>query len=272
MTDQTGADGSHAAGGAPDLAASAWRRAVAAALTTYVNGYHRHEILCDAAVPDCPVLFVSNHGFGGLVDLNVLAAVSLRHSGVVPRPTTALVHHMAWTVGVGPLVEALGGHPASRRTAAEAFAAGRNILVFPGGDIDAGKSWRDRNTIVFDGRSGYAALAMEHQVPIVPIVTAGAGESLLVLSDGQRLARALRMPQLLRLKTLPISLSIPWGLSVGAAGLLPYLPLPTKLVTAVMPPVTPQPDESAAALADRVHRVMQARLDELIAHRIPLLG
>jgi 1-acyl-sn-glycerol-3-phosphate acyltransferase len=64
---------------------------------------------------------------------------------------------------------------------------------------------------------------MEAGVPIVPIVTAGAGESLMVLSDGQRLARALRLDKTLRLKALPVTVSLPWGLNVGGVGLLPYV-------------------------------------------------
>ncbi|GFG65500.1 hypothetical protein MKUB_29900 [Mycobacterium kubicae] len=74
-------------------------------------------------------------------------------------------------------------------------------------------------------------MAIEAGVPIVPIITAGAGESLFVISSGERLARALRLDKLLRVKPAPLSVSLPWGLSIGAVGLLPYLPLPTKLRT-----------------------------------------
>lgn len=43
--------------------------------------------------------------------------------------------------------------------------------------MDAAKSWRDRNGICFAGRTGFARIAIEHGVPIVPVVTAGAGET-----------------------------------------------------------------------------------------------
>jgi hypothetical protein len=79
------------------------------------------------------------------------------------------------------------------------------------GDLDAAKAWDDRNRIVFGGRNGYARLAIDNGVPIVPIVTAGAGESLFVISSGERLARATRIDKLLRLKAAPISVSLPWG-------------------------------------------------------------
>ncbi|MCV7056629.1 1-acyl-sn-glycerol-3-phosphate acyltransferase [Mycolicibacterium gilvum] len=252
----------------PDIAPPGW---LAAAIQTYLRVYHRHEIQIDAPVPDQPALFVCNHGFGGVIDLNVAAFVAARQAAGVTRPTTAMVHQIAWTLGVGPLVERFGGTPGSREAAGAAFEAGHNVLVFPGGDVDAGKSWRDRNRITFHG-SGFARLAKAHRVPIVPVVTAGAGESLVVLSNGQTLARTLQLPKFLRVKALPVTLSVPWGLNVGVVGLAPYLPMPTKLVTAVMPAMLPEADESADDFAHRVHGVMQARLDALTARRTPLLG
>ena len=242
-----------------------------AAIQTYLRVYHRHEVRIDSAVPDRPVLFVCNHGFGGVIDLNVAAFVAARQAANIARPTTALVHQIAWTLGAGSVVERFGGTPGSREAADAAFAAGHNVLVFPGGDVDAAKSWRHRNKITFHG-TGFARLAQDHQVPIVPVVTAGAGESLLVLSDGRPAARMLGLPNLLRLKSLPLSVSIPWGLNVGVVGLLPYLPLPTKLVTAVMPEMLAGTDESPEELAQRVKDAMQARLDALTAGRIPVLG
>lgn len=124
---------------------------------------------------------------------------------------------------------------------------------------------RDRNKIIFAGRSGFARLAIEAGVPIVPVVTAGAGDSLLVLSDGQKLAKTLKLDRLLRMNALPVSVSFPWGLNVGLVGLLPYVPLPAKIRTRVLPPMRPKPDETAVAFAHRVETAMQAALDTLTA-------
>lgn len=233
----------------------------------YLRHYHRHSVHLDETVPDTTVLFVSNHGFGGLVDLNVAAAFSALDLAEVTRPVTSLVHQLAWTFGLGTLVEAFGGVQASADAVEEAFAADRNVLVFPGGDVDAGKSWYDRNTVCFDGRTGFAKIALAHGVPVVPIVTAGAGESLFVIHDGRGLAAALRLPKLLRLKTLPISISVPWGLSVGIAGMLPYVAFPTKLDTAILPAMSAEPGESAESFANRVEAAMQARLDLLVSRK-----
>ena len=241
-------------------------------LSAYLQRYHRHEIHLDAPIPDEPVLFVCNHGFGGVIDLNALALVRSLHQLEVARPVTFLVHEIAWTLGAGQLIEAMGGRPGSRRAVQEAYAADHHVAVFPGGEVDASKSWRHRHTIRFAGRSGYAKVAIEHGVPIVPIVTAGAGESLFVLSDGQWLARRLGLPKRLRVKAFPVSLSVPWGLNVGVAGIMPYAPLPAKLHTAVLAPVHVQAGESPETLAARVEHTMQDRLHELVTNRTPILG
>lgn len=238
----------------------------------FLRTYHRHHVEIDAPLPATPALLVSNHGFGGVIDLNAMALVRVLHQLDVHENVTFLVHQVAWTLGAGRLVESMGGRPGSPEAVREAFAAGRHVAVFPGGDVDAAKAWGDRNTICFAGRSGFARIAMEHGVPIVPVVTAGAGETLFVLWDGQGLARALRLPKLLRMKALPVSVSIPWGLNVGAVGMLPYVPLPARLSTAVLPPMTAHEGETPADFAARVEAAMQDRLTELVHDRIPFLG
>lgn len=260
-------------GGDPD--ASALDTALAAfrdAATEFVRRYHRLQIDVEATGLDTPVLFVVNHGFGGIFDLNVLAALAALQDLDLDRPVTFLTHQLAWTLGVGPVIEHLGAQPASEEKAAEAFAAGHHVMVFPGGDLDAGKPWFRRNDVVFGGRTGFARLAIEQQVPIVPIVTAGAGESLLVLSDGKPLARALQLDKLLRIKALPVSVSLPWGINVGVVGMVPYLPLPTKLHTTVLPAMPVRESEDAEGYAERVHTVMQDALTAMTEHRRPILG
>jgi len=239
---------------------------------SFLRVYHRHEVTTGGEPPAGPVLFVANHGFGGIVDLNVFASLSALADISPNRDVTILCHQLAWTLKVGKIVEAAGARPAEYTCAAQAFERGNHVLVFPGGDVEQGKSFADRDKIVFAGRRGFARLAIDGGVPIVPVVTAGAGESLLVLSDGQRLARALRLDRALRMKALPVSVSLPWGLSVGVVGLVPYLPLPTKLTTAVLDPMWPVDGEPPDAFGDRVETTMQTALSTMTAGRTPLLG
>ncbi len=221
-----------------------------------------------------PALIVANHGFGGIFDLNAFTLAALAER-LRPRDDvefTFLTHQLAWTLGVGPYLEAAGAAVASPASAMEALAKGHYVVVMPGGDLDAGKSFRRRNEIVFGGRTGFARVALEARVPIIPVVMSGAGETLLVLWDGQPLARLLRLPQLARTKTLPVSLSVPYGLSIGIAGMLPYLPLPAKMRAAVLDPIDAWDDETPRLLATRVEAAMQDKLREQTKNRLPFIG
>ncbi|TQK30540.1 lysophospholipid acyltransferase family protein [Arthrobacter sp. SLBN-53] len=238
----------------------------------FVRKYNRLEIDTAEHSFDEPVLFVANHGFGGIFDLNVFATSAALEQLHLDRDVTILTHQLAWTLGVGRFIEPIGARPASVESAQEAFARGEHVAVYPGGDIDSAKSWEDRNRIMFGGRTGFARLAIDNGVPIVPIVTAGAGESLFVISSGERLARATRLDKLLRLKSAPISVSLPWGLNIGVVGLLPYLPLPTKLQTRVLPVMPAESGEEPAEYAARVESAMQSALTEMTEGRTPLLG
>ena len=192
---------------------------------------------------------------GAIFDLNVFATNAALDQLELDRPVTALTHQLAWTLGVGPLIEALGARPASHDSAREAFENGEHVLVFPGGDIEAGKPRDERNQVVFGGRSGFARLAIEYDVPIVPIVTAGAGESLLVLARGERLARALRVDKLLRIKALPLTVSLPWGVSVGAVGSCPTFRCPRNSTPACCPPSRPSRTRNPTPLPNASSRL-----------------
>lgn len=237
----------------------------------FVRNCHRLTVEVDVPIPDEPCLVVANHGFGGIVDLNAYATLTALDENT-ERPVTILVHQMAWTFGAGPLVESVGGRPASHDEARESIRAGRHVLVFPGGDLDGAKPFAERDKIKLGGRTGFARLAISERVPIVPIVSAGAGESLLVLSDGQALAKALRLRRLLRSDVIPVSCAVPWGLNVGVAGLVGYLPLPSKLDTAILAPIRVLLGEDRDELAARVGMRMQQRLDVLTHGRRPVVG
>jgi hypothetical protein len=108
----------------------------------------------------------------------------------------------------------------------------------------------------------------------VPVVTAGAGESLLVLSDGHRLTELLRLLRLLRVHTRPgLPVAVPAGLGFGVMAVaVRYLPFPTRLETAALEAVAPASGQTAEALASRVQSRMQEAMDQLTRGRRWLLG
>jgi 1-acyl-sn-glycerol-3-phosphate acyltransferase len=172
-----------------------------------------------------------------------------------------------------PLARALarlGAIRADRELARRALATGYAVQVYPGGDLDACRSVRDRNRIVFAGRTGYAELACEAGVPIVPVVSIGGHETLLVLDSGARFAERFEFMRRRRLTTFPITVSVPWGLWIGPTP--GYIPLPSRIVVRVLDPI-PTAGESVARLDALVRDRLQQALDELAAERrLPLWG
>ncbi len=239
----------------------------------WLKVYHRHEVILDAPVPDQPCMIVTNHGFGGYTDLNIWAFYRTIEEVDFGRTVTFLVHQVSWDQDwMGKLTEASGAVRANPREARAAWKRGEHVVVLPGGDLEASKPFWRRNKVDFFGRSGFARLAMENDIPIIPVVTAGAGEGQLVLTDGQRLAKALKLPERVRYNAMPISIAWPFGLTVNVTGLQASFPLPTKLKSAVLPALTARPDESPEEYAKRVQAAMQKRMDRLVKGRIPIIG
>jgi 1-acyl-sn-glycerol-3-phosphate acyltransferase len=225
-------------------------------------------------VPDGAALYVANHN-GGLVtaDTFIFGAALYRALGLDGVPYGLAHEVILQAPGIHQLLVPLGAVRASPKNARALFDAGKKVLVYPGGDIDAMRPFAQRDRIVFGLRRGYIRLALRTGVPIVPVVAAGAHATSLVLSDGRRLAQLLDLPRRFRLEVCPVTLSVPWGLVVGITP--PYLPFPTRIFMEVMEPVRfERTGEAAANDAEyvehchrRVHGEMEARLARLAAER-----
>jgi 1-acyl-sn-glycerol-3-phosphate acyltransferase len=124
---------------------------------------------------------------------------------------------------------------------------------------------------------GFLRLALRAGAPVVPVVSAGTHEQLIVLARGDGLARLLRTERWLRTKVIPIVLCVPWGLSIG---LFPYVPLPAQTTIAFGKPLR-WPELRASDADDpavlgrcyaEVVNAMQRMLDRLSDGRRPWLG
>lgn len=189
------------------------------------------------SVPEPPCLLVSNHSGGVLVpDAFGLGFTWYSHFGT-SRPLHGLIHEVPMQIKrLGEPLAKLGGITADREAGRRVLAdVGRDLLVMPGGDLDVYRPYRDRYRVQFGGRRGYAKLALAAGVPIVPVANSGAHATFMVLSDGQRIARALKLRKYFRAGIFPISLTAPWGLTIGP---WPHVPIPTRFRYRFGPPVT----------------------------------
>ena len=231
-----------------------------------------------ARVPaEGPVLLVGNHN-GGLVTTDTyLTLVALWERFGLERPVHMLAHDFILAdPTLRRYAQRLGALRAGDASARRAFERGDLVLVYPGSDLDTFRPFRDRNRIELGGRHGFVRLALRERVPIVPVVTAGTHEQLIVLTRGDRLARALGMRRWGRTEVFPIVLALPWGLTTG---FVPYLPLPAQTTLAFGEPIRwDLPPEAAddPALVERcyeqVRAAMQASLDGITRGRRTWLG
>jgi 1-acyl-sn-glycerol-3-phosphate acyltransferase len=222
-------------------------------------------------------LLVSNHS-GGQFSLDVpILAVEYYDTFGYDRPIRTLAHDILFTGPVACVLQRLGIIRANRKNADEALHSGNVVVVFPGGDYDACRPTSEQHVVDFNGRTGYVRTAIETGVPIVPVVSIGGQENQLCLTRGVGLAQRLgRIAKAARLNTLPVSIGLPFGVSLG--GLLPpNLPLPTKIVTQILEPIDvtahfgENPD--IAVVDAYVREVMQVVLTELSRQRrLPIVG
>src|SRR4051794_2720850 len=238
--------------------------------------YFRGDVRGLGNIPEeGPVLLVGNHSGGNLTpDTGVFTLAYNAYFGV-ERPFYQLAHNLVLSMPGLSFLRKFGTVAASPQNAEKALSSGAALLVYPGGDYEVHRPVWERHKVDFNGRKGFIRLALEHDVPLVPVVAIGGQETSLFLSRGEGLARLLMLDRLFRLKVLPISLSIPWGLNVG--DMLGHVPLPAKIVVEVLPPIhlrqefgdKPDLDE----VYDEVIARMQAALDALAAERrLPLIG
>jgi 1-acyl-sn-glycerol-3-phosphate acyltransferase len=239
-----------------------------------IKGYHRAEVRGLDSFPPGGALVVSNHS-GGLfpVDVPVFATGFYEKFGY-ERPVYTLSHDMMFNGPIAEFFVRTGFIRANHENADEALRSGGVVVVFPGGDYDVYRPTLSQNKVDFDGRTGYVRAALNAGVPIVPTVGIGGQETQLYLSRGMGLAHLLRLDKLMRVKILPISVGLPFGLSA----VLPVnVPLPTKIVMQVLEPIDVVAEFGADPDIDEVdahvRRVMQKALDRLAKERrFPVIG
>ena len=217
-----------------------------------------------------PVLLVGNHSGGTLIaDTFVFTTRFYEHFGV-ERRFHQLAHDLVLALpGLG-LLRKYGTVAANREHARRALHAGAAVLVYPGGDHETFRpSWHSGD-VEFDGRKGFVRLALEEDVPVVPVVSIGGQETALFLTRGRRAVELLGLDRLLRLKVLPVALAPPLGVTV--LDLPGRIPLPAKITVQVLEPLDLSGLEVDAAY-ELLTGTMQDALDELSAERsLPVLG
>lgn len=193
-------------------------------------------------------LIVSNHALFAL-DAAVLAALIIRDIGRHPR---FLADRMLWKVPVlRTVIQAIGALPGAPGAAVALLQAGELVFVYPGGVDDSLKFNYERYRLMWKTRAGFARVAMQAGVPILPVVGLGIDEMYSVVARepfiGRRLFGSPRYD-------LPIAF--------GAFGTIVPRRVPQRYV--VLPPVATQGDPERPQDVERVragvYDALEARL------------
>jgi 1-acyl-sn-glycerol-3-phosphate acyltransferase len=184
--------------------------------------------------------------------------------------------------GLGDYFRQVGVIPASRQGVTAALTAGRDVIIWPGGDVDSMRNWRKRDQAVLGGRKGFIRQAIRSGVPIVPVASIGGHDTAFVLSEGRWIANGLDrvsgLKKKLRGTRMPVVLGIPFGLTIET--IPTHLPLPAKIRTELLDPI--RVDDDPERVADRayvdsiyleVQSALQDGMDRLASQRrFPIFG
>lgn len=175
-----------------------------------LSHYFRASVSGADAIPaDRPVIYVGKHPRTYLyLETMLLGLHAFWDSG---RPPFRVLEQTGTTLHRVPLLSwvrrRLSPIPASATQALRALDHGESVLIFPGGSREL---YGPPDRLQWDGRTGFARLAIRAGVPVLPFAIAGA--------DRQH----------------------PWRVPIGGASLwLPPVPLPVRLEFRFGRPMTP---------------------------------
>jgi 1-acyl-sn-glycerol-3-phosphate acyltransferase len=234
-------------------------------------------------LPQETSLLIGNHSGGALtMDAWTLVFDWWRRFGN-ERVLHATAHDVLMAAPVlGDYFRLCGVIPASRHGVSAALGAGRDVIIWPGGEVDAMRNWRRRDEAVLGGRKGFVRQAIRSGVPIVPVASVGGHDTVFVLSEGRWLASGLDrftgLKKKLRAVTMPIVLGMPFGVTIET--IPTHLPLPAKIRTELLDPIHVDKDpervndqEYVDAIYLEVTSAIQDAMDRLARQRrFPIFG
>lgn len=229
-----------------------------------LDHYFRLEMTGWERLPDAPAMLVGVHSGTWLtMDAWTLCAEWWRRYKD-HRILHGTAHDVLMALPViGNYFRNVGVIPARRESISAAFDMGHDVVVWPGGEVDAMRSWFKRNTVVLGGRKGFIRQAIRSGVPIVPVATVGGHNTVFVLSECRKIAEILRLKKFLRSEIAPLVLGFPFGITIEAFPM--HIPLPAKIRTEILDPVdiSENPDkENDKVYVNKKYKEVERRIQE----------
>lgn len=214
-----------------------------------------------------PVLLVANHNLLGLIDAPLLLPEVLRTRGRLIRGLAEDL--LIRTPGVRQLLHYYGSVRGTRDNCRTLLEQGEAVIVFPGGGREAIRRKGEKYALRWEGRTGFARMAIECGAPIVPVAMIGIDDAYDIVADkDDRILRPLR----LLVEALGIHPELTPPL-VRGIGLTP-VPRPERFYFSAGSPIDPEPwrevpdlDEAAGQLAVMVRKAVREELTFLFGER-----
>lgn len=274
-----------AKGGEPGVLSERAARVILRLVAPWARLMHRPTLTGLENLPASgPFLLVSNHSGGmAISEVFSLAALWVGRFGRARR-LAGLAHPFGFNFWpIGPILRGLGAVPSTYESAAKVLADGVPLIVFPGGDLEAGRPvWR-AHRVDFGGRQGFLRIARDAGVPIVPMGIRGSHFSVPIVWQSRHvLPWLLVLPRFYGLKRFPLTLlglcgalavvaltaglAWPWRLALAwvfMASPLPFLPwVPSTIRMRIGAPIAADelfgPASGDEALATAHARVLGA--------------
>jgi len=172
-----------------------------------------------------PALIVANHAGAFAIDgLITMMAVAKNSNRVLRVLGADFLFHL----GINDILEELGVRPATPKVAQQLLESGELVGLWPEGVRGVAKTFDQRYRLQRFGRGGFARLAINLQVPVIPTAIIGSEESYPLVGRVNGLLNWIGLPY------LPVTPTFP---ALGPLGLIP-LPAQWSISfgTAVMPP------------------------------------
>jgi 1-acyl-sn-glycerol-3-phosphate acyltransferase len=217
--------------------------------------YFRCQVSGMQHVPDGRALFVANHS-GQLPYDGAMICTALFLDREPPLFVRSMVERFVpATPFLSPALARCGQVLGTPENCRRLLQADQSILIFPEGVAGLNKTWQHRYRLQHAG-NGFMRLAIEQQVPIVPVAVIGAEEQAPSLWNMRALGRALGLP------ALPLTPAPLFGL----------IPLPTRYRLHFGEPMrfaghANDEDEVIRSKVDQVMHCLQGMLDNGVASR-----
>ncbi len=196
-------------------------------------------------------LLVGNHALLGIDSLVMLPAL-YEQIGRVPRGMA--LRSLFRVPGLRGVLRHLGAVEGRRDSAVELLLRGDIVVTYPGGARDSIKGREQRYELQWEGRRGFAHVAMQAAAPIIPVAAIGPDDVFPILSERGLVAAPFLGDDTYRVPLfLPVARPVPCRFIFGEPIVPPQLPRDAQ----------PEGAEHKAAVEEFAARVRDA-LEELI--------